>query len=192
MAVPDSHAAEVLAWHGDRDAFMLKDPRSPFRGEEFGGFEYFDVDPAFRVQASVSRGAGASVSLLTSTGGRQEYAEFGDATFDLLGERCVLQLYAQVTAPDGPRLFVPFVDETAGMLTYGAGRYLEATLPVGWEPSLTVVLDFNYAYLPLCAHLPRFACPLPPERNRLPVRVLAGERLPAPTRPPALAVASSE
>jgi len=39
-----------------------------------------------------------------------------------------------------------------------------------------VVLDFNFAYNPSCAYSPRWACPLAPPENALPVAVRAGER----------------
>ena len=41
----------------------------------------------------------------------------------------------------------------------------------------SVVVDFNLAYNPPCVFTPFATCPLPPERNNLPVRVEAGEKL---------------
>ncbi len=43
------------------------------------------------------------------------------------------------------------------------------------------MLDFNFAYHPSCAYDPRWACPLAPAENRLPLAVEAGERLAAVT-----------
>jgi len=43
--------------------------------------------------------------------------------------------------------------------------------------STAVTIDFNYAYHPSCVYSPRWACPLAPPENRLPVPVRAGERL---------------
>ena len=39
-----------------------------------------------------------------------------------------------------------------------------------------VEIDFNYAYNPSCAYSPRWACPLAPPENWLPVPVRAGEK----------------
>ena len=39
-----------------------------------------------------------------------------------------------------------------------------------------VVLDFNQAYNPPCAFNPYTTCPIPLPENRLPVKILAGER----------------
>jgi uncharacterized protein (DUF1684 family) len=41
-----------------------------------------------------------------------------------------------------------------------------------------IVLDFNFAYNPSCAHDPRWTCPLPPLDSRLEIPVDAGELLP--------------
>jgi uncharacterized protein (DUF1684 family) len=41
------------------------------------------------------------------------------------------------------------------------------------------VLDFNLAYNPSCAYgKSGYNCPIPPEENRLPVDIRAGERNP--------------
>lgn len=39
-----------------------------------------------------------------------------------------------------------------------------------------VVIDFNKAHNPPCAFTPYATCPLPPESNRLTVRIEAGEK----------------
>ncbi|MBF8295528.1 MAG: hypothetical protein HW389_2073 [Bacteroidetes bacterium] len=38
------------------------------------------------------------------------------------------------------------------------------------------VIDFNKAHNPPCAFTPYATCPLPPESNRLAVRIEAGEK----------------
>ena len=73
-------------------------------------------------------------------------------------------------------LSVFFTDETNGRQTYGAGRYA----PVTRSGEGTWVLDFNRAYNPFCAYNPDYICPLPPEHNRLPFAVPAGELTPGP------------
>jgi uncharacterized protein (DUF1684 family) len=42
------------------------------------------------------------------------------------------------------------------------------------------VIDFNRAYNPPCVFTPFATCPLPPDGNRLAIRVEAGERRFAP------------
>lgn len=69
-------------------------------------------------------------------------------------------------------LFIVFADETSGKETYGGGRFLNAPAPKEGK----VVLDFNKAYNPPCAFTPYATCYRPPEENRLPVQVRAGEK----------------
>jgi uncharacterized protein (DUF1684 family) len=95
--------------------------------------------------------------------------ELGGATQHLTGYR-----FAD-DASDAESVFLPFLDATSGTETYGAGRYLDL-YP---ESDGTSVVDFNLAYHPSCVYDPRFSCPLTPAENRLPVRIEAGERLPA-------------
>jgi uncharacterized protein len=40
----------------------------------------------------------------------------------------------------------------------------------------TLVIDFNQLYNPPCAYTPYATCPLPPDQNRLPVAIEAGEQ----------------
>ena len=77
-------------------------------------------------------------------------------------------------------MFVPLKDLTAGVTSYGGGRYLLDTVKgadLGTEDG-RLVLDFNLAYNPSCAYDPRWVCPLAPPANRLPVPIRAGERMP--------------
>jgi uncharacterized protein (DUF1684 family) len=70
-------------------------------------------------------------------------------------------------------LFLSFSDETSGEETYGF-RFLHAALDTVTK---VVSLDFNYAYNPECAFSKFTTCPLPPEGNRIPVRIPAGEKV---------------
>ncbi len=74
-------------------------------------------------------------------------------------------------------LFVPVADGTSGSETYGGGRYVLDTAKgadLGSEGG-RVVLDFNFAYAPSCAHDARWRCPLAQPSNRLSVPLRAGE-----------------
>ena len=62
--------------------------------------------------------------------------------------------------------------------SYSMGRFLYVDDP-GAEAD--VVLDWNTAVLPPCAFSYQFACPIPPEDNRIPVAITAGERHPIDT-----------
>ena len=72
-------------------------------------------------------------------------------------------------------LFLPFTDLTNNETTYGGGRYIDLKLKdIREEGRLTI--DFNKAYNPYCAFGEGFSCPIPPDANKLNVRVEAGEQ----------------
>ncbi|MDZ7764717.1 MAG: DUF1684 domain-containing protein [Melioribacteraceae bacterium] len=70
-------------------------------------------------------------------------------------------------------LFVIFADQTSGVETYGAGRFLYTDGP---DSNNVVILDFNKAYNPPCVFTKYATCPLPPKENQLKVRITAGEK----------------
>ncbi len=70
------------------------------------------------------------------------------------------------------RFYIVFRDASSGSETYEAARFLYADL----LDDGTTVLDFNEAYNPPCAFNPYTTCPIPIPENRLPVKVLAGEK----------------
>jgi uncharacterized protein (DUF1684 family) len=70
--------------------------------------------------------------------------------------------------------FIIFGDETNGESTYGGGRYIYIPLP---DEDGKTYLDFNRAYNPPCVFTEFATCPLPPEPNRLPIKVTAGEKM---------------
>jgi len=76
-------------------------------------------------------------------------------------------------------VFLPFTDATSGRTSYGAGRYLLDTLKgadLGSDAEGRCILDLNFAYNPSCAYSARWACPLAPAENALPIAIEAGER----------------
>jgi uncharacterized protein (DUF1684 family) len=94
----------------------------------------------------------------------------GAIVFELQGKE--LRLDPVLEAPGDSSLFVIFKDETSGVETYGAGRFLYTDLP----RDSRVTIDFNKAYNPPCAFTAFATCPLPPRQNELPVAVRAGEK----------------
>jgi uncharacterized protein (DUF1684 family) len=167
-----------------RNRLFKSHPQSPIEPEERASFtelHYFPHDPAFRVSARIQAADGSE--LLIDTGGEDgavRYRRAGELVFHLAGQPCRLTVLSLVQYAGG--LFVPFKDTTAVHQTYGAGRYLFDTakdtdgLVLETTPgSPDVVIDFNYAYNASCAYSPRWACPLAPPENFLPVPVTAGE-----------------
>lgn len=162
-----------------KDAFFKSSPSSPIPTDgrrEFSGLSYFAVDPALRFDGLTLRPYAGDEPLAfeipTSDGQLRPARRAGSFTFAIGGGTSSLTAYV-LGGGDAASLFVPFLDETSGHETYGAGRYLDLEA----EPDGTYVIDFNLAYHPYCAYADRYSCPLTPAENRLPLRIAAGERL---------------
>jgi uncharacterized protein (DUF1684 family) len=156
-----------------KDDFFRTDRQSPLTPEQradFHGLAYYPENPDLRLEVALEPAEDVEVVVLpTSAGTEQEYFHIGQVRFKVGGKAATLQVYEPV---DGGDYFVPFVDAGAPAETYGAGRYLEPEdLPDG-----RLLLDFNLAYNPYCAYNDRWVCPLPPQENRLAVRIEAGEK----------------
>jgi uncharacterized protein (DUF1684 family) len=174
---PEAWAAELERQRSAKDDHLAEHPQSPIPPEEresFDGLDYFDPDPAYRVEARVTvHDDPETVELETTRGPNVEYQRVATFSFDLDGAR-ELAVYSH---EDGP-LFVPFRDKTTGQQSYEQGRYMEFDPERDLETGDTFPLDFNLAYTPFCAFSETFACPLPPEENWLAVAIAAGERAP--------------
>ncbi len=176
---PDTSGTEVnlifgsLAWavieREGRYAIRLRDFEHPFV-ETFGPLPYFDIDPALRVEAILRRYEAPKIAevgtVIEGLGYNPESP--GVVEFEIGGETYELEAYAS-----GEQLFYVFGDLTNRDDTYGAGRFLYSTIP--GEDGRTV-LDFNKAYSPPCAFNDFSTCPVASPRNRLPIRVEAGEK----------------
>ena len=116
--------------------------------------------------------------ITASTGRTFSFTRIGIASFELEGVEHELEL--DWNDGYGGGLFLAFTDQTSGETTYGGGRYLIDTVKgadLGFDrASGTAVLDFNFAFNPSCSYDARWACPLAPPANRLPIPVTAGEQ----------------
>lgn len=181
-------------WRRAKDDLYARHPQTPLSREDraaFGGLRYFGYDPAFAVRAMLepldvldaeSREVPASGPLAA------RFPLAARLRFTLRGHDLSLAVYWIDVYGGG--LFCPVRDATSGRETYGGGRYLfdtvkgsdfvrlgdAATASASGYAGGPVLLDFNYLYNPSCAYDVRWACPLAPAENVLPVAVEAGER----------------
>ena len=164
-----------------RDDFFRESPGSPLLAEDvagFGGLDYWAPDPVFHFVGPLNRHAAAERLTLVTTAGKTRPAEkYGWIRFPLGGRELTLQVYRLLdnrTGDDVEAMLVPFQDATTGKETYPAGRYVNLVGNRGGP----YVLDFNRAYNPSCAYgdPKRFACPVTPSENKLPLAIPAGER----------------
>lgn len=158
----------------------------------FHGLDYYPIDLNYRVPATFHKyPTERHMTVEATQGGPQDYILAGYLDFRMQGQP--LRLEALID-PDEPNiLFVIFKDGTNGRGSYKVGRYIDikmpptkgaakptaADKPFTWSdiPSnLSLVLDFNQSYNPLCAYGPFFFCPIPPRQNRLPIDIPAGEK----------------
>jgi uncharacterized protein (DUF1684 family) len=167
---------EVLSLRVDKDSFFRNDMDSPIPPDEranFKGLDYFLPDEIYRVSAKLERfDSPKHIVMATSTGTRQTYLRYGAFTFEIKGQRLKLIVYKSAEDPYARSLFLPFSDETSSHETYASGRYLDLEEQGGDDYEL----DFNMAYNPYCAYSEDYTCPIPPVENRLPVKILAGEK----------------
>lgn len=173
MESPVTATQGELAWmiiqRAGRFAFRVRDFNHPAI-ESFPPLEYYDIDPALRVVASFEpfdEPTIANVGTVIEGLGYHPQVP-GTVTFTIAGEAQNLEGYAV-----GDELFFVFADRTSGRETYPAGRFLYAPWPKGGGET---VLDFNKAYNPPCAFNDFSTCPVASPRNRMNVRVEAGEK----------------
>jgi uncharacterized protein (DUF1684 family) len=137
---------------------------------EFKGLDHFPIDAAWRVTGRLQAAQpGATITVPDIVGDVLAEPTPGVVAFELGG--AMHRLRALEAQPG--HLWLIFGDATNGDETYGGGRFL-VTGPV--QPDDTVEIDFNLAYNPPCVFSPYATCPLPPDGNRLLLRVEAGEK----------------
>jgi uncharacterized protein (DUF1684 family) len=158
----------VVHVSGDTRSLRVRDPNGPLV-KGFLGFTWFPIDLQYRVVGRLIRDpAPQKIKVLNTFGELDEYDSEGVVEFTLLGQ--TLRLRPFTTRPK--RFYFVFKDASSGEETYEAARFLYADL----LDDGTTVLDFNQAYNPPCAFNPYTTCPIPVRENRLPIRVLAGEK----------------
>jgi uncharacterized protein len=161
---------------------MLYAESTPLTQEQlssFKGLKYYEPDVHYRIDAKLVKDKKQEVILMkTSTDREPAYVRYGEVRFELDGKEMKLAVYQNKKmldlSQDTNILFIPFRDLTNGSETYGGGRYIDCEIPLSGD---AIFLDFNYAYNPYCAYNHKFSCVIPPEENRLPVRIEAGEKV---------------
>ncbi len=158
----------VVHVSGETRSLRVKDPNGTL-AKGFLGFTWFPIDLQYRVVGRFIPDAQPQpIKVLNTFGELDEYKSEGVVEFSLLGQ--TLRLRPFTTRPK--RFYFVFKDASSGQETYEAARFLYADL----LDDGTAVLDFNQAYNPPCAFNPYTTCPIPVRENRLPIKVLAGEK----------------
>ena len=180
----DDANPSTLSWHGlnlivlprgDRYALRVKDADAPTRAQ-FHGLRWYAPDLHFAVEARwIPNTPPRTLKIPTVIGTILDLPAPGVAEFTLNGK--TLRLEPVLESPQDKSLFFILRDTTSQSTTYQAGRFLRAAFPDhGLGAPGTLILDFNQLYNPPCAYTPYATCPLPPDQNRLPVALEAGEQ----------------
>lgn len=178
-----SYADRVWQHRVERDMQMREDgsvlPRAA--RAQFRGLQYFDVDTSYRFTLPLQPAVRPDTVLMAGSAGEVVPQErLGEVAVPFPGGEHVLTVYRSLSGSDSLELWIPFRDATNGRQTYGAGRYVDVERAAETNAETgRLIVDFNYAYNPTCAYNPAFNCPLPPQRNWLPLAVRAGEQTPA-------------
>lgn len=163
---------DVQVWvhqSGERPAIRIRDKSNPLR-KSFTGMKWYPVNEAYRVEGTYEPyDKPRTVQVPNLLGDIDTMTSPGTVSFSLGGKTMRM---AAVTENDTEFWFI-FRDLTSSDETYPAARFLYTPRPVDGK----VPLDFNRAENPPCAFNPYSTCPLPPQENRLQVRVEAGEKI---------------
>lgn len=179
FAQVDSAVYEIEQYRKEQEAKFRDPEESPLDKKlrkKFKGLNYYPINLEYRVTGKFVKTENPVLfKMRTTTARLPEYQKYGEIHFELDGEQRVLEVYQSPEIIQEPgledHLFVPFTDETNGIETYEVGRYIEFRVP----SSEDVILDFNKCYNPYCSYGSAYSCPIPPEANHLPLKILAGE-----------------
>jgi uncharacterized protein (DUF1684 family) len=165
----------VVLDRGGQYALRIEDTDSPLR-KQFKDLNWYAADPQFSVEAAWTPSTPPHTEKLsTAAGGTVELPSPGTAAFALNGQNITLVPVLE-TAGAKTLLFI-VSDPTGKDTTFAAGRYLHAPFPDhGLDKPGKLILDFNRLENSACAYSEFASCPLPPEKNHLPIAIEAGEK----------------
>ncbi len=170
---PNIATLDSLSWYlirrENRYAIRLKNAKNSAM-KTFKGIRNFPIDPNWVVPASLRTSNDKKTVTLRNVIDMDVTMKLeGYLVFEIDG------VSYELAAMDGGDLgyFIIFADETTGVETYGAGRYLY--VPKVDDTGKTLI-DFNKAHNPPCAFTDFATCPLPAAENILEVSIPAGER----------------
>jgi uncharacterized protein (DUF1684 family) len=163
----------TFAWsvikRDNRFAVRLRDFDNPIM-KNFPAIDYYPTSNSSRVSAVLHAYEKPRVISVDTVIEGLNYNPWSPGTvkFEIDGQVFELEAYDA-----GNELFFVFGDQTSGRGTYPAGRFLYAQKP---GSDGVTELDFNTAHSPPCAYNEFATCPIASARNRIAIRIMAGER----------------
>jgi uncharacterized protein len=152
-----------------KPALRVRDPDAPTR-LKFRGLDAYAYASDWSVDARFEAyDPPRTIDIATVIGTLEQNVNPGRAVFERDGVEYALEAIQEAGSD---QLFFIVGDRSNARETYGAGRFLYTALPKNDR----VTLDFNRLYNPPCAFTEFSTCPLPPEGNRLKLKIEAGEK----------------
>lgn len=176
-----NYDSTIIAFRKNYVHELLTDERAPIKGADTNKLRFYKPNKKYAVKA-IFKPVIDTVGfiMLTVSGKQKKHFVYGVLHFNIGGKAQTLHVYKSeklmTTVGYEDYLFIPFFDATNYGTTFGGGRYIDMR-----EKDIinnTVVLDFNKCYNPYCAFASGFNCSIPPQENKLKVKILAGEKLP--------------
>lgn len=138
---------------------------------QFKGISYFPTDSSWKIKAQFIKPAFKQHIIIKNALGQENPTELaGKIRFEYKGN-----FYTLDAISEGEYLLVVMGDNTSGISTYAAGRFLYIRKTDAEKDDFHI--DFNMAYNPPCVFTPFATCPIPPPQNMLPFEVTAGEKM---------------
>ena len=149
----------------------LHDSESPYI-HQLKDIETYAIDPAWRLEARFKPYEQTKImTTVTASGAIRNLQSSGSLMFEINEKTYKLDVMDRSNS-DG--YFLIFGDETNGEKTYEGGRFIIIEKS---EADGTTIIDFNKSYNPPCALAKFYVCPLPPQQNRLSIKITAGEKI---------------
>jgi uncharacterized protein len=183
LTLPSKNFAQVLTkYQKEIIAFQKKyvAEHELVKGDDRKYFQFFAANEKYKIVCNFKKATDTAVLSMATTSvppSVQYFTRYGTLHFKIGDTMHTLTVYQPkpiMPAPYADYLFIPFLDNTSAIQSYGSGRYID--MRIKDFATKTVVLDFNKAYNPYCAYAKGFNCPVPPKENFLNASVLAGER----------------
>lgn len=159
---------------------FLTDSHSPLKADDTVFLKFYKPNEKYRVIADFKRTNDTlPFEMQTHSGKIKMYRKYGMVSFILGKKKCILEVYQSIDLMKKEALrdylFIPFRDRTNYETTFAGGRYLDISMKD--IVNNKVMIDFNKSYNPYCAYCSGYNCPIPPDANKLKMKIEAGEVL---------------
>ena len=133
-----SHINSNSEYQKNQNEFFKDASKSPLKSKDlkdFRGLNFFSIDSSYMVKAKLFRTPNTSYfEMKTTTERITRERVFGVLSFSINNQPFELNVYQGESTNDedvdADYLFLPFLDDTNGVESYGGGRYIDFDIPV--------------------------------------------------------------